>query len=434
MKYLLRGLLKHISRLILWRTHPRVIGITGSVGKSGAKEAIALVLGKHFSVRASRGNLNNEIGVPLTVIGRDAPGRSVWAWSTILATGLWTIIFPKRYPEILIVEMGIDRPGDMDYLLALTGVPEIGVLTHVSGSHLEFFGTIAAIGKEKGKLLAALPEFGTAIVNADNREAMKEVGRTKAKVLTYGYAADATVRAEHLRIIQEQGRVEGVSFKLSYDGKSIPMRLPGIIGAHQVNTVLAAVATGIALKLNLVDIGTALLDFHPLPGRLQVLPGRANTLLLEDSYNASMASIRSALLTMRELIASRKVVILGDVLELGVSKLDEHRKLASDIIGSGATVFIGVGQYMEHLAAALHGTSFPQTHIHHFRDVEVALRSVPELLRSGDLILIKGSQGMRMEKISEAFLAESLDPVSVLPRQTAAWHAAPYTPPAEWEG
>lgn len=422
-----------LARGILRRYQPIVIGITGSVGKSGSKEATALVLSKIFSVRASVGNLNNEWGVPLTVIGEASPGRSIVGWMRVFVRGLTQLVFPVQYPEVIVLELGVDHPGDMDYLLSLTGTPQIGVLTHVSGSHLEFFGSITAIGKEKGKLLAALEESGTAIINADNEAALKEAGRTKAKVLTYGFAKEALVRAEHLRVIQENGQVEGVSFKLNYNGKSVPVRLPGILGSHQVSSILSAVAVGIALKMNLVDIGSALLNFRPLPGRLQILPGKSKLVLLEDSYNASPASIRAALMTFREIIAPRKVVILGDVLELGPTKLEEHRKLVPDIIGSGATVFVGVGQYMGHLAAALHGTTFPEKSIYHFDDCEIALRSLPTILRSGDLVLIKGSQGVRMEKISEALLDDGVDVSQVLPRQNAAWRSKPFTPPIEWE-
>jgi len=433
MRTLLQQLLGFFTRRILRRAHPTIIGITGSVGKSSSKEAIALVLAKSFSVRASAGNLNNEFGVPLTVIGVPSPGHSVWGWAKVLGKALLMSIYPARYPEVLILELGIDRPGDMEYLLSLIGVPTVGVLTHVSNSHLEFFGTVAAIGKEKGKLLAALPEEGTAVVNADNHEAMREANRTKAKVLTYGFDKDAAVRAEHLRIIQEQGMIEGVSFKLNYAGKTVPVRLPGLIAHHQVGSILSAVAVGIALKMNLVDIGAALLEFRPLPGRLTMLPGDEGRRILDDTYNASPTSIRSALATVREIIAPRKVVVLGDVLELGTSKLDEHRKLAPDIIGSGATVFVGIGQYMAHLAASLHGTNFPEANIYSFPDAETALRSLPSIVRPGDLILVKGSQGMRMEKISEALLSPGIDATQVLPRQSKSWQLVPWTAPAEWE-
>lgn len=433
MRSLLQNLLGLLTKLVLRRTKPVIIGVTGSVGKSSSKEAIALVLSKNFSVRASAGNLNNEFGVPLTVIGMKSPGRSPLGWLFVMAKAVGLIIAPARYPEVLVLELGIDRPGDMDYLLSLIGTPTIGVLTHVSNSHIEFFGSIAAIGKEKGKLLAALPEDGTAVVNADNKEAMKEVARTKAKVLSYGFAKDAAVRAEHLRIIQEQRVVEGVSFKLNYAGTTVPVRLPGILGQHQVNTVLGAVAVGIAMKMNLVDIGAALLDFKPLPGRLTILPGEQGLQILDDSYNASPTSIRSALATMREIIAPRKVVILGDVLELGSIKFDEHRKLVGDVIASGATIFVGVGQYMSHLAASLHGTNFPENGIHAFPDVDTALRSLPTILRPGDLVLVKGSQGMRMEKISVALLASTLDPKEVLSRQSEGWLNKSWQAPAEWE-
>ncbi len=433
MRSLLRNLLGLLTKLVLRRTKPVIIGVTGSVGKSSSKEAIALVLAKNFSVRASVGNLNNEFGVPLTVIGAKNPGRSLLGWALVMLKAVKLIFIPGRYPEVLVLELGIDRPGDMDYLLSLIGTPHVGVLTHVSNSHLEFFGSVAAIGKEKGKLLVALPEEGTAVVNADNKEAMKEAARTKAKILSYGFAKDAAVRAEHLRIIQEQRVVEGVSFKLNYAGKTVPVRLPGILGQHQVNTVLGAVAVGIALKMNLVDIGAALLDFKPLPGRLTILPGEQGLQILDDSYNASPTSIRSALATMREIIAPRKVVILGDALELGVTKFDEHRKLAGDVLASGATVFIGVGQYMGHLATSLHGTNFPENGIASFPDVETALRSLHSLLRPGDLVLVKGSQGMRMEKISAALLSSRLDPREVLPRQSVSWQNKPWQAPLEWE-
>lgn len=433
MRSLLQNLLGLFTKLILHRTKPVIIGVTGSVGKSSSKEAIALVLSKNFSVRASVGNLNNEFGVPLTVIGTKSPGHSPLGWVRVFAKALQLIIAPTRYPDVLVLELGIDRPGDMDYLLSLIGTPMVGVLTHVSNSHIEFFGSVAAIGKEKGKLLAALSEEGTAVVNADSKEAMKEAIRTKAKVLSYGFTKDAAVRAEHLRIIQEQRVVEGVSFKLNYAGTTVPVRLPGILGQHQVNTVLGAVAVGIAMKMNLVDIGAALLDFKPLPGRLTILPGEQGLQILDDSYNASPASIRSALATMKEIIAPRKVIILGDVLELGAIKFDEHRKLAGDVIGSGATVFVGVGQYMSHLTASLHGTNFPENGIHAFPDSETALRSLPTLLRPGDLVLVKGSQGMRMEKISAALLSSAIDPAQVLPRQSESWRNKPWQAPAEWE-
>lgn len=433
MRSVIQQLLGFFTRWILRRAKPMIIGVTGSVGKSSSKEAIALVLSKSFSVRASAGNFNNEFGVPLTVIGVPSPGRSVWGWMNVLGKALFVSVYPIRYPEVLILELGIDRPGDMEYLLSLIGTPTVGVLTHVSNSHLEFFGTVAAIGKEKGKLLAALSEDGTAVVNADNPEALREATRAKAKVLTYGFHKDAAVRAEHLRIIQEQGMIEGVSFKLNYAGKTVPVRLPGLIAHHQVGSILSAVAVGIALKMNLVDIGAALLDFRPLPGRLTMLAGEEGRRILDDTYNASPTSIRSALATVREIIAPRKVVILGDILELGSSKLDEHRKLAPDIIGSGATVFVGVGQYMAHLASSLHGTNFPETNIYSFPDAETALRNILTILHPGDLVLIKGSQGMRMEKISAALLAPHIDQSLVLPRQSPSWQAIPWTAPAEWE-
>lgn len=423
-----------LARRVLRSRKPIVVGITGSVGKSSAKEAIALVLSKNYRVRFSPGNYNNEFGLPAAIIGIQSPGRSVLRWGGALVHVLAILLRLERYPEVLILEMGVDQPGDMDYLLGIVR-PDVAVLTRIAESHLANFESLAHIAKEKGKLIAALSPEGFAILNADDERVLQQNERTEAKVISYGLAPSATLSADNIRLLQEGSRVEGLSFKLNSGGKSIPVRLPYAIARHHLSAVLAAAAVGTALRMNLVDIASALTEFKTLPGRMNFLMGDAGIRIIDDTYNASKVSTEAALATLRELIAPRKVVILGDMLEIGKDAGESHRALRDAVILSGATVFVGVGQHMRFLADALRGTNFPEKGVFLFPDPHTARDRIGELIRPGDLILVKGSQGLRMELIAERLLGKRPEEerLRLLCRQSALWRATPFTPPAEWQ-
>lgn len=428
---ILARLLRSCARATVRRYRPLIIGVTGSIGKSTTKEAIRLVVAPHFKVRASTGNYNNELGLPLSILGADSPGRNVMGWIRLFARILGQLLFRREFPEVLILEMGVDHPGDMEYLLSCV-VPDIGVVTRIGESHAEFFKTQAAIAREKGGLIAALPTSGSAILNADDERVLAMGKRTRSKIITYGFGKEADIRAERVMLAQEGERLDGLSFKLSLSGATVPVRLPGIFAKHVVEAALAATAVGVALKFNGVDIAAALQKLQPLPGRLRLLAGRDGMRLLDDTYNASPSSVRAALATLREIIAPRRVVIFGDMLELGSATLDEHRALAEALVGSGASVFVAVGQYMQALADALRQKNFPERGIFTFPDPETALRALPDIVRQHDLVLIKGSQGLRMELITASLLAHSEEAPSLLCRQNKRWRETPFVPPAEW--
>ncbi|MFZ1627035.1 MAG: UDP-N-acetylmuramoyl-tripeptide--D-alanyl-D-alanine ligase [Candidatus Moraniibacteriota bacterium] len=423
-----------LARLVLKVRRPIIVGITGSVGKSSAKEAIALVLARKYQVRFSPGNYNNEFGLPAAILGIPSPGRSLTRWCGAVAHSLAIVLRFESYPEVLVLEMGIDHPGDMDYLLTVAR-PDVAVLTRIAESHLANFENLAHIAKEKGKLIAALPETGSAILNADDERVMKQGERTRAKIISYGLTPSASLSADNIRLLQESGRVDGLSFKLNSGGKSIPVRLPRVIAHHHLSAVLAAAAVGVTLKMNLVDIAAALVEFKPLTGRMNLLTGEAGMRIIDDSYNASKISTEAALATLRELIAPRKVIILGDMLEIGPNSNEAHRSLRDAVVSSGATVFIGVGQHMRYLADALRGGNFPEKGIYHFLDPMAALDQISDIVRSGDLVLIKGSQGLRMELIVLRLLGERDDSEKqhLLCRQSVNWQSTPFTPPAEWQ-
>lgn len=420
-----------MTRQILRKYRPIIVGITGSVGKSSTKEAVALALSAGFRVGKTEGNYNNEIGIPLTVIGVEGGGSSLLRWSRVFLKWCRLMIFPSRYPEVLVLEMGIDRPGDMAYLVRFIPL-NIGIVTQISASHLAYFGTLNNIAREKGEIIAALPEGGYAILSADDKRTLKMKERTKAKVLTYGFGIQADVQADNFILHREAKKAEGFSLKVNFHGTTIPLRLPKIVAKHHIPAALAALSVALALKMNIVDVVTALEAFEPLPGRLRLLPGRDNTILLDDTYNASPISTRAALEVMGSLMAPRKIAVLGDMLELGPDAHEEHRTLVESIRDSGVHIVVTVGKHMRSLHEALLAEGFARKQLLWMPDPLSAVEPLITITRSDDLILIKGSQGLRMEKITEQLLIDPRTSSQFLCRQSDDWKKRPFISPAEW--
>jgi len=427
----LERVLRFMAKAVLLRHRPLVVGVTGSVGKSSTKESIALVLASKMRVRKSEGNFNNEVGVPLTILGADSGGSSFLRWLSVGFRFLRLMLFPVKYPEALVLEMGVDRPGDMAYLLGFAPV-QIGVVTRIAESHLAYFGSTGNIAKEKGRMIASLPEDGFAVLNADDPLVFRMAEKTKAVVLSYGFGTQAIIRADNASF-QETPIGIGFSFKLNYDGKSIPVRLPHVVARHHISDALAGAAVGIALGMNLVEIARALEHLEPLPGRLRFLRGKRGIGILDDTYNASSTSVRAGLLTLAEIPARRRVVIFGDMLELGVMSGEEHRGLADDVIASGAELIFLVGKRMHLLGEELLLCGLPRGSIMFAPDPDSATLPLKDILREGDLVLVKGSRGMRMEKVTEVLLSDPADAKKYLCCQSPEWRSRPFLPPAEWE-
>jgi len=411
------------ARRIVAKNKPLVIGITGSVGKSSTKEAIYCVLKDRFRVRKSQGNLNNEIGLPLAVIGEADPRGSLLEWLGILIKGFFLALKKaKGYPKILILEMAVDRPGDMKYLVGLAP-PKIGVITDIGVTHWEFFSDEKKILQEKAILVKNLPKDGLVVLNFDNAQLRSFAKSHSRPVLTYGFRSGADIQASDLKTGYSADLGEGVnlakgtSFRVNYKTIFLPIGLPNIISRSQVSSALAAAAVGIHLGMNLVEIGKSLKDYQPLPGRMRLLRGKRGNLIIDDTYNAAPNSVKSALETLALVKSKKKTVILGDMLELGSLEEKSHRDLAKSIYPVASKIILA-GERTAATHKELRKLGFKDK-IYHFHLVTNLVPKLPGIIGKGEVILVKGSQGLRMEKAVEKLVVKK--ELNKLTRQDKYW-------------
>ena len=428
---LARYILKILSRAVVEKYQPKIVGITGSVGKTTTKEAILLVLSKKYRVRGNIKNYNNEIGLPLTILGSTSPGRSPWGWVKVIIGALGLLIFrDKNYPEFLVLEMGVDHPQDMDYLLSVVQ-PIIGVVTAIGQAHLEFFGTPDSIAEEKGKLVASLPPSGIAILNVDDRRVAAMASRCKGKVITYGFGPEAQVRATEIIFNYRQASklsieaLTGISCELHYHESMVPLSLPLIMTEAALYSALAAVAVGLSEDLGLIEIADTLKDFRPLPGRFNLLSGFNDSIIIDDSYNASPTSVLAALEILANLPvddSAKRIAVLGDMLELGLDSPAEHRRVGQVVAGLPIGRLILVGPLAKLIGEEAQNMGW-SGRLDYFNDSSEAALKIKEIISSPATILVKGSQGARMEKIVKELLANPQEASRYLVRQDGHWLA-----------
>ncbi len=391
----LQRILGVMARVVLWRHHPFVIGITGSIGKTTTKDALYTILREHCSVRTNIANYNNEIGVPLTIIGARTGGRSLVGWLRVAAVWLWTVVLQRQYPAVLVLELGIDHVGDMAYLVDMVA-PQIGVVTVVHGVHAEKLGSVATIAREKGVLVRRLPDDGVAILNADDVRVAKMARKTAARVLTYS-ATNCDGAQVCASDIVQNGR-NGIALKVNEGAVSVPVRLPHIIGTQMVPSILAAIAAARAYGMNLADIAQALEHFTPPSRRMNLIALHGDITVIDDSYNAAPASMRGALAALGVFpTQGRRIALLGDMKELGDVQEAEHRALADEIDKNAIDVVFCVGEQMQALAEQLHAH---RAKVQHYASVDALLQTLEQsFFLSGDVVLLKGSNSMEMHKV-----------------------------------
>lgn len=440
-----------LARIYLYWYKPIIIAITGNVGKTSTKEAITTVLSSIKRVRSGKGNLNNEFGVPLTIIGDWSDdyyetGNSAFFWLKVIAVSTWRLIkgvslikrvrylFSKKryltlypeltsYPEILVLEYGADKPGDI-YKLCNKFKPHISVVTAIGEIpvHVEFFQTPAALAKEKSELTKCLNGNDYVVLNYDDQVVLDMKENTKARMMSFGFGEQATVKILNFDFRSDNaGRPIGVSFKLHYGSANnfVPVKIDGSLGKSQAYAAAAASAVGVIFKMNLVDISEALSDYRGPKGRLKILKGIKNSTIIDDTYNASPSSTHLALETLQQARPVRRVAILGDMLELGEYTELAHRAIG-DFAGSFADMLICVGLRSKFIADSA-ANQMSKDNIFHFDTAIEALSKIDPLIKEGDLVLVKGSQGIRMEKIVEEIMAEPESKKELLVRQGKKW-------------
>jgi len=411
-----------------------IIAVTGSVGKTSTRMAIFAVLKSTHYARTAAKNFNNEIGVPLTILGMDHHGKNVFAWIHSFGGVLFNLyISRKPYPEILVLEYGVDHPGDMDYLVSIAR-PDIAVITAIGEvpAHIEFFADTDAVANEKAKLVQALSVDGYAVLNHDDYAVYDMKEKTRAHVMTYGFEEHADMRIAHyelhVRKDEKLGDIpEGVIMKMQYGGSMVPVRLHRVFGTPACYSAAAAAAVGLVLNKNMVEISEALAQYESPPGRLRLLKGIKHSFILDDTYNASPEAMRVALETLAMLPGKRKIAVLGDMLEIGTYTEQAHRSIG-DRVAQCADMLITVGARAKFIAdEAMAGgiekrvRVLEPNQVMKFDDPIEAGKALDPLIKEGDLILVKGSQSMRMEKAVYEIMGQPLLAEKLLVRQEGYW-------------
>jgi UDP-N-acetylmuramyl pentapeptide synthase len=414
------------AKLILRKYRPRVIAITGSVGKTSVKDAVGEVFSKFFFVRKSIKSFNSELGVPLTIIGANSGWRSFISWLKIIGRGAWLIIWPARYPHWLVLEIGADRPDDIGKISRWL-ISDIVIITHLTKvpAHIEFFSSSEEVVKEKSKLISTLKDDGVLIINADDDYSSGLTALHRGRVITVGFSPTAQFRADSEKIIyrdeQVASRPVGLTFKVNFQKNSLPIIIKNSLGHGCIYAVLFSLAAAEAENLNLVEAASVFENYSGPNGRLKLLPGIKSTTIIDDSYNSSPVALVNALRVFGEIKTdSRKLAILGDMLELGVHTAEEHRRAGAEA-AKVCHILVTVGIRARLIAEGALSAGMSEKNILQYDDSQMAAREIQNLIRPADIILVKGSQGVRLEKVVEEIMLEPARVKELLVRQDPEW-------------
>jgi UDP-N-acetylmuramoyl-tripeptide--D-alanyl-D-alanine ligase len=356
----------------------RTVGITGSSGKTSTKDLLGQVLAAAGPTVSPPGSYNNDIGLPLTVLDADSSTR------------------------YLVLEMGARGPGHIARLCAVAR-PQVGAVLNVGSAHLGEFGSADGVAQAKGELVEALPDDGTAVLNADDPRVLGMAARTRARVLTTGRGADADVRAADV-VLDEQARAR---FTLEAQGESHPVELR-VVGEHQVANALSAAAAALALGLSPEQVAAALSAAQPRSRwRMEVTRRPDGVTVVNDAYNANPESMRAALAALAGLPAARRIAVLGGMAELGPGAPAEHERLGRDAAAAGIDLIVAVGADAVGISdgAVAAGRRAGKESVH-VPDRTAARELLAGMLRPGDVVLVKASRSYGLEQLAAGLLED----------------------------
>lgn len=369
-----------LQQLAAWhreRTGATVIGVTGSSGKTTTKDLLLAVLSISMRVVATERNLNNEIGVPLTILRADSD------------------------TDAIVCEMGMRGAGQITDLTDIAA-PDLGLITNVGTSHIELLGTRDAIAEAKGELAVALPADGALFLNGDDAYSGTIAGKTAAKVVTYGLSADADVRAENI----ELDEMSLPSFDLITEGGRVCERVAlTLSGRHNVYNALAAAAVGLHLGVSPADVVRGLAEATVTGMRMEVFESARGIVVVNDAYNANPSSMRAALDTLASMAArNRRIAVLGDMAELGSLTELAHFELGGRVAELGIDVLVTVGERAKRIAEGATAGGMDTACVRPCVRAEEASEVLDDLLETGDVVLVKASRVMALERVVEGIV------------------------------
>jgi len=387
-KKLLQSYLKFWAKKYLTRAKPKIVAVTGSVGKTSAKEAIFSVLKEKYgqNIAKSSGNLNSETGVPLAILNYQTSPKNLINWLTVILSVPFKSFYNQSF-EIMVLEFAADKPGDIKYLTSIAK-PDIAVITAIGPSHLAAFGDINKIVEEKISLLWALPQNGWAVLNIDDENIRKASYGGRWQKITYAINQSADIIASKITTSFKENKVS-TNFDLS--GKiQANIGQENLGGQAVVYASLAAAAVGQILEMSPEKIASGLSKIKNEKHRMQVLPGINKSIIIDDSYNANPLSMRNALNVLQSLKAKRKIAVLGDMREIGKITTQAHVEIGQSA-AKIADLVIGVGD----VAKKFNGQKY-------FKNRQKAIDFLLKEVKEGDMILIKASRGIGLDKIVDA--------------------------------
>jgi UDP-N-acetylmuramoyl-tripeptide--D-alanyl-D-alanine ligase len=424
MKSLLKApiaaLLASLARAIIRKYRPTIVMVTGSVGKTSTKDAVKAALAERFFLRASEKSYNSEFGVPLTIIGARNPWENPSAWLSVFQEALALILLPSHYPKLLVLEVGADRPGDLARILRIA-TPQAVVVTRLPDVpvHVEAYATPQAVRDEEFTPANALTAADQLVICADDPYAIDMSQRVPAAVTTFGFAESADVRITDPGFFREADEC-GMEAMLTAYGRSERIRVHGALGMPQLLAPAAAYAAACALGMTPDEALAGLAAYQSPPGRARVLRGKEGSLIIDDSYNSSPAATEEALSALALVPeVTRRIAVLGDMLELGRYSVAEHERVGVRA-AEAADVVVSVGPRARTIYEAALASGKGPEEAYAYESSQEAADAVAGMVREGDLVLVKGSQSIRMERVVEKLLADPADR-SKLVRQEKEW-------------
>jgi len=396
--------IKFFSRLFLKRYNPTIIAVSGGAGKTTTKLAIESALKNTKTVRVSSSNssLSNKEASVLSILGSWEKTGGFFFWFKVFFFSIFNLIFKsKKYPQVLVLEFGAERQGDIKELVRIAK-PSIVVVTSVGSipPHSESFPTAESAIREKTKILELLPSSGCAILNYDDPAVLEMKERTKAEIITFGFKKGADMRISNFSLREEDEKPKGISFKLNSQNSLVPVHLDGVFGKSSAYAAAAASAVALRFNSNLVKIFQNLSANFSTPAQhLKLLPGIKETFIIDDTCGSSPISLKEALDVLKTIPAKRKIAVLGDMSSLGRYTIDVHEE-AGNLAAAVIDFLITIGARSKFTAAAAI-KKMPKLKVFSFDSKEEAGRKLQSIIKKGDLILIKASEEIQAEKVVE---------------------------------